>query len=254
MIQVQPKFSEKDQWLELAHEEALRYEILEFSSIYLNGAVPAEALDYYKSIHIADSLHGVFMDNYPLSINFAVQEISRKQCEQSMKQAVRIGAENVIFHSTALPFVRGGLEKVWGMDAADYYSYLADKYDKRIFIENFNDVDPTPIKIMMEHVSDERVGICLDVAHANYSRTPLKTWLSELGEYIGYLHLSDNTGDFDDHIVLGGGTTDLKMVNDWWQSLGRDIPVTIEMKTLEETRLSIEYLKKNEMFGEKLCN
>lgn len=249
MIQIQPKFSEKDKWLELAEEEALRYEILEFSSIYLNSPIPKEAFEHYKNINIADSLHGAFMDNYPLSINFAVQDISRKQCEQSMKQAERIGAENVVFHSTALPFVRGGLEKIWGMDAAEYYSYLADKYNKKIFIENFNDVDPTPMRIMMENVTDERIRICLDVAHANYSKTSLGDWLDELGDYIGYLHLSDNVGDYDDHVILGCGNTDLKLVNEWWMRLDKDIPITVEMKTFDETVQSIKYLKDNCLFG-----
>lgn len=249
MIQIQPKFSEKEKWLELAEEEALRYEILEFSSIYLNGPVSSEITDYYRRINKASSVHGAFMDNYPLSINFAVQEISRKQCEQSMKLAEKIGAENVVFHSTALPFVRGGLEKIWGRDAADYYSYLAAKYDKHIFIENFNDVEPTPMKIMMENIRDDRVGICLDVAHANYSNASLKEWFDELGDYIGYIHLSDNLGEWDDHVPLGTGNTDFGIVNEWWKKKNKDIPITIEMKSIEDTRQSIDYLKNNGMFG-----
>lgn len=249
MIQIQPKFTDKDKWLELAKFETLRYEILEFSFGYLNSPIPKEIFDYYKGSQMVTSIHGAFIDNYPLSINFEVQEISRKQCEKSMQQAVDIGAQNVVFHSTALPFVRGGLEKIWGKDAAEYYSYLAAKYNKHVFIENFNDVDPIPMKMMMEHVDDNRIGICLDVAHANYSKTSLSTWLEELGEYIGYLHLSDNSGDSDDHIPLGCGTTDLALVNDWWQKSNRDIPITIEMKTLEDTIQSIDYLKNNKMFG-----
>ena len=252
MIQIQPKFFERDKWLELARKEALRYEILEFSSIYTDGLVPTENIEYYKSIDIVDSIHGAFMDNYPISINFEVQAVSRRQCEESMKQAQIVGASNVIFHSTALAFVRGGLETFWGRDAADYYSYLADKYDKRIFIENFNDVDPVPMRIMMDNVNDDRIGICLDVAHANYSRVPLKGWLDELGEHIGYLHLSDNTGDWDDHIILGTGNTDLKQLHEWWEKQSREIPVTVEMKTLEDTRQSIEYLKANKLFGMSL--
>ncbi|MBP9997177.1 MAG: TIM barrel protein [Lachnospiraceae bacterium] len=249
MIQIQPHYSAKNEWLELARREALRYEILEFSSVYLNGPVPHDVLAFYKDIKITDSIHGAFIDNYPVSINFDIQGISRKKCEESMKQAVKIGASNVVFHSTALPFVRGGLENIWGKDAAEYYSFLAKKYDKHIYIENFNDVDPTPMRLMMENIQDDRVGICLDVAHANYSITSLEKWFDELGDYIGYLHLSDNAGCWDDHIILGTGNTNLRLVNDWWEKKNKDIPITIEMKTLEETEKSINFLKDNGMFG-----
>ena len=33
MIQIQPKYAHKDEWLELAKEETLRFEVLEFSKL-----------------------------------------------------------------------------------------------------------------------------------------------------------------------------------------------------------------------------
>lgn len=249
MIQIQPQYAHREGWMKLIEDETLRYEVLEFSSIHLNSDVPQEIVSWYKKSGIADSVHGAFIDVYPMSINFDVNEISRKKCENSCTQAKMIGAKNVVFHSTALPFCRQGLEKLWAQDAADYYQFLAEKFNLNILVENFNDVDFVPLKLMMGYVSDERVKICLDVAHANFSRVPVKKWFEEIGDYIGYLHLSDNNGEWDDHIVLGSGTTDLEVAHRWWYKNGKDIPITIEMKNPEDTRESIKYLKQRGLFG-----
>lgn len=249
MIQIQPKYAHKDEWLELAKEETLRFEVLEFSSIHLNTDVPKEVMDWYKETNLVSSIHGAFIDVYPMSINFDINEASRRRCEESMAQADELGISNVVFHSTALPFCRDGLEDIWARDAAEYYEYLAKKHNKNIFIENFNDVDYIPMLHMMRNISDERVGICLDVAHANFSRIPVKKWFEELGEYIGYLHLSDNMGDWDDHIVIGEGNTDLDIADKWWQRSGKDIPITLELKTPENVRKSIQYLRSRGLFG-----
>ena len=247
MLQIQPVYSNRNEWMDLAIEKTLRFEVLEFSSIYLNIPIQRKIIEWYKKSGLVDSIHGAFMDTYPLSPDYKVMEISRKRCETSCEQAQKLGAKNVIFHSTALPFVRGGLEKLWANDASEYYQMLAAKYNLNIFIENFNDVDYVPLKLMMEKVTDERVGICLDVAHANYSRKPVREWFDVLGDYIGYLHLSDNEGDWDNHIPLGSGTTDIESAYEWLKRSNRNIPVTIEMKTVETVRQSYDYLEKTGM-------
>ncbi len=249
MIQVQPKFSEKEKWFEYAKRRTLRYEILEFSSAYLNEMITDEQYDWYKNTGITDSIHGVFIDNYPLSIDDEIRAISRKHCEKSCEQAKKVGAKNIVFHSTALPFVRGGLEEVWGRDAAEYYSILAEQYDINIFIENFSDVDFDPLSRMMRHVDSDKVKVCLDIGHANYTRHSIDEWFEALGDNIGYIHISDNTGSWDDHMVLGEGNVDFRTADRFYRSKNGEIPLTIEVHTIEELDSSVKYLEKEHLFG-----
>ncbi len=243
MLQIQPRFAEKEKWQEFAKQNSLKYEILEFSSLYLNDEVTEEMISWYKKSGMATSLHGAFMDNYPVSPDKAIREVSRRKCELSCRQAIEVGAKNVVFHSTALTFVRKGYDTAWGKDAAEYYGELADRFDLNIFIENFVDVDDTPLLEMVKNIRGDRLGICLDIGHANYTRMTLDKWFEELGDHIGYIHLSDNTGKWDDHDILGEGTVDYITAGKYMKKMDKDIPVTIEVPTLEGLKKSIEYLK-----------
>ncbi len=249
MIQIQPVFNDKENWLAYAKKRTLKYEILEFSSAYLNQDIASEQFEWYAGTGLAASVHGVFMDNCPLSPDGVIREASIRRCRESCRQALRVGAKNVVFHSTALPFVRGGLEVLWGLDAAEFYEPLAEEYDLNIFIENFNDVDYVPLLNMMKHVNGDRVKVCLDIGHANYSRHPIAEWFEALGDHIGYLHVSDNDGRWDDHKVLGTGTVDFSAADAFYRKKGGNIPLTIEVHSLDELDASIRFLEKNRLFG-----
>lgn len=249
MLQIQPKFAQYRDWYQLAVSENLRFEILEFSSAYVNTQIPDEMIQWYRKTGFSDSLHGAFMDNFPISPDFKVREISRQRCEDSCQLAKTVGAKNVILHSTALPFLRGPIMEGWCKEAAAYYQGLAQKYDLNIYLENFHDVTPEPLKHFMNYITDPRVGLCLDVGHANYTRVPVSCWIEELGDHIGYLHLSDNGGEWDDHCVLGSGTVDFACVSDWYLKQDKEIPITLEVPSVAGVEESLQYLKEQHFFG-----
>ncbi|MCR5107679.1 MAG: sugar phosphate isomerase/epimerase [Lachnospiraceae bacterium] len=249
MIQIQPKYTEKEKWLDYAKKRTLRYEIIEFSFAYLNSEIDNEQYEWYRNSGLSDSVHGVFIDNYPLSFNDDIRKLSREHCEKSCRQAKMIGAENIVFHSTALPFVRAGQERLWGRDAAEYYSFLAEKYDLNVYIENFNDIDYDPLLFMMQNVQSEKVRICLDIGHANYTRYSVGKWFEKLADHIGYIHISDNNGMFDDHKILGTGNVDFLSADDFYAKKNGNIPLTIEVSSLNGLDESILFLEKNHLFG-----
>ncbi len=249
MLQIQPRYLQKEDWHELAVKETLRYEILEFSSYYLNKTIPEEVVEWYRETGLTDSIHGAFMDSFPISPDMRIRELSRVACENSCKLAKETGAKNVVFHSTALPFLRGPIMLGWCKEAAEYYQMLADKYDLNILMENFSDIDYEPLARMMEYVTDPRVKICLDAGHTNYSCASVAEWLEVLDEHIGYIHLSDNFGRWDDHCVLGKGSVDFASVHSWWSKQTKEIPITLEVPTIDGVNESLDYLKEHHYFG-----
>ena len=65
-------------------------------------------------------------------------------------------------------------------------------------------------------VDDPRLGLCLDVGHANtcVSTTPPAAWVAPMAPYLRHVHLHSNEGDTDLHGTLGTGTVPMGDVID----------------------------------------
>ena len=251
MLQIQPQFKACDAWTALAGREGLRYEALEpVSPPYVYGGAPYEdCCEWYRASGRVTSLHGAFIDVNPASGDPLFRALSRQRCEESCSLAERLGAKNVVFHSSCFPFLRGGYLDVWAGTCADFYLELVERHGLRIFIENSPDLDPQPIRELMRRISDPRVEVCLDIGHAHYSRVPVAKWFDALGDWIGYLHLSDNGGAFDDHLPLGEGNVDWEESNRLWLCLDRDVPMTLEVGGISGVEHSLRYLRDHRYFG-----
>ena len=250
-IQLQPQIAELEQWTILARQENAVFEVVDPVMVPEIGALEKQlcTAEQYRKTGLTASMHGTFIDVNPASGDPDVRELSRRRCRESCEIALALGADNLVFHSSAFPFLRGAYLENWAAGCAAFYEELAANYPVRLYIENAQDVDPTPLRKLMEKLRSDRIGVCLDIGHANYSRTPIGQWFDQLGEWIQYLHLSDNLGEFDDHMPLGQGCVDWELVNRLWKSLGKEIPVTLETGTLEATRKSIAFLRNHQYFG-----
>ena len=251
LLQFQPQSADMEQWAKLAHEENAAFEVMDpfFLPGIRNFEKYRQIAQQYRETGIAASVHGAFIDVNPASGDPAVRELSRQRCRESCEIALALGAGNVVFHSSAFPFLRGAYLENWAASCGSFYEELVMQYPVRIYIENAQDLDPTPLRSLMEHICSDRIGVCLDIGHIHYSRTPVCQWFDQLGEWIRYLHLSDNMGEFDDHLPLGKGTIDWEQVNVLWKALGKDIPITLETGDLESARESIRFLREHGYFG-----
>ena len=251
LLQIQPVHSSRDKWSELAESEGLGFEVLELSmppALNESGLFD-EYVGWYKKSGRALSLHGNFIDVNPGSGDKKFRELSYKRCRESCKAAVDIGAENVVFHSSCFPFLRGPYLEGWASLCIDFYEELCQEFDLNLFIENSPDIDPGPLKTLMEIKKDDRIGVCLDIGHAAYSGTPVKNWFEELSPYIGYLHLSDNRGKYDDHLPLGEGTVDWEEADRMFRSIGKKMPMTLEVGNTDNVRASVRFLRERGLFG-----
>lgn len=245
MLQVQPVFKNKGEFEELAKDYNVGFEALELS--FAN--ITKEKRDWYESCGLVTSYHGAFMNVNPGCGDDRIRDLSRLECKESIENAIKCGAKNVVFHSTCEAFIRGGYMEYWSSLCADFYNSLANEYKINIYIENSMDVDPEPIKLLISKTNNSLVKACLDVGHVNYSRTPIEKWVDVLGDSIGYLHLSDNKGLFDDHMQLGTGNIDWGKTSKLLSYLGKDIPMTLEVGDIEQIKSSIDFIKGNHYFG-----
>lgn len=251
ILQIQPVFDQKEQWQALAERENLLYEALDPAMPQMvNGSTLLEwCCGWLRRSGRTQSLHGAFIDVNVASGDPMFRALSQRRCRESCSEAVMAGAKNVVFHSSCFPYLRGPYLDNWAGLCADFFQSLAESYQMNIYIENSFDLDPQPLYALMQRVTDPRVGVCLDYGHAHYSRTPLRGWFDALGDRIGYLHLSDNNGLYDEHLPLGRGTVDWGEASALWQTLGRDVPMTLEVGGIEGVEESLHYLIEYKLFG-----
>ena len=251
LLQVQPWFNFRHEWKELAERENMTFEVLELSSpASLNDELHmADCRQWYRREESTESYHGAFIDVNPASGDPAFRELSQKRCRESCENAVYVGAENIVFHSSCATFLRGIYLERWADTCAAFYEELAETYGLKVFIENSQDNDGYPIAEIMRRTGHPSIGVCLDIGHVNYSRMPLPEWLELLGDRIGYLHISDNLGFYDDHLILGEGTVDFETADRFWHASGKKMPITLETGSIDNTERSIRFLKKHGLFG-----
>ena len=246
-LQVQPQYASRNLWEALAVKEGLGYEVLELSAPFVTERDLCR--QWYRGTGRVVSVHGAFIDINPASMDAGIFAVSRQRCHESCMLARSLGAGHVIFHSSCETFLRGLYMDRWAGRCASFYESLSEQYDLRIWIENSQDMDAGPISELMKRTTDPRVGVCLDIGHVNYSRMPMEQWFDILGDRIGYLHLSDNNGLYDDHLPLGEGTVNWAEADALWRSTGRKMLLTLEVGATEGVMRSIRYLKEHGYFG-----
>ncbi len=245
ILQLQPEYKNRNEWIKLAKAEKMRFEVIDFSRPGYDKSDTENMVSWYTGTGRVKSLHGNFIGVNPASSDENIAELSKEKAEESFVFASKLGAENIIFHSGAESFLRGSYIDSWAKRTADFYCSMARKYGKRVFIENSQDVDPDPIYQLMRQCEVDYVRVCLDIGHVNYSREPLQVWVDKLRDYIGYIHLSDNMGMFDDHLPLGDGIVHWDLVNEICKNKLDNPIITLETGDIDSTIKSIEFLKKH---------
>ena len=250
-FQIQPRYLEDKEWETVALQEGLFYEAIEMFSppVLGNEHLTEDCLRWYMAGGRTLSVHGAFIDVNPASSDMAVRSLARRRCQESCHIAAKVGAKNIVFHSSCATFLRGMYLDSWAGVCAEYYEELAQKSGLRIWIENSQDIDAVPLMELMKRISSPQIGVCLDLGHAHYSRLSIEQWFDCLGDRIGYLHLSDNNGVWDEHLPLGEGNIDWEKADRCWRAADRVMPITIEVGDLEDLQRSIRFLKENGYFG-----
>jgi sugar phosphate isomerase/epimerase len=142
----------------------------------------------------------------PLSIHTALTGCNPELFEQEVDIAAGLGASLIVAHEPTLGFKLE--EELVGLDCCREVMEYAFSRGVRVALENgpFTTLDRTVAKIGQE------VDVCLDVGHANLTEGGIGAFLERFGPRIAHVHLSDNYGEDDDHLVPGDGYISME---DW---------------------------------------
>ena len=168
-----------------------------------------------KSLDMIYTVHCPFADINIASPSKPMLKASLKRLKQSMAYANRLNAELWVLHPGFVtgisPFYPG---RTWqqNVQSLRQLTGTAEEYGLRFAIENVPQKYGSIMKTAEDFKrlyseTDLEVGIVLDVGHANLENQT-DPFLTQLPDKIWHFHLSDNTGEVDQHLGIGYGKID----------------------------------------------
>ena len=173
-------------------------------------------LEIFDSYDISIFLHAPTIDLNPASLNPGIREETLKQLNETVDLAVEIGAKAITTHPGMINRLEDRIRD-WGMVYSIETLQEANNYAKdrgiKFSVENMPNRYAYFCNSAEEHeffVKESGSYATVDTGHANTSEDPASFFKMKK---IVYYHLNDNDGKKDQHLALGEGTFDLKLLN-----------------------------------------
>ena len=193
-----------------------------------------------------DTLHGVFFDIKPNSMDSAIAQRSRALMRQSLAIANRLGVRGVTFHSDIYGGMRLSIPpEVW-LNAAEalFRQLCAENPGLDVWLENTIEQEPDQLLALARRMEDvPNFGLTFDLAHASLSATDGAVWLREMGPFVRHVHLNDNDLYADRHWPVGEGSIDYPRFAALADAHIPGVPMLMEVRTLEDARASLQAME-----------
>lgn len=261
MIEIIPEIGNIDKYQKLAEKFSLGFEYNDFFEPELLDDCSAlqERIRQYKSLlrpRGIDTMHGAFYDIVPFSWDSGIRRHSFYRMQQSVDIAEQLGCRGVVFHAGLKPAYAANERyyRNWLETMADVARKLLEQSSTtEIYFENVLETSPAELKELAEGLKDEkRFGICLDIAHMMLvDGAEAEQWLRELAPFIRHFHINDNHRKTDEHLALGDGDIDWTGIFRAVERYGlKDRSMLLEVKGLQRTEESLEYLRRRSWLAE----
>jgi len=231
------------------------WEIIGEGQQKVEGEFRERVKEIYETTNLVLSLHAPLSDINIASVNEGIWEESIRQIKESIENTYEF-VENIcvvhpgILSPLSIHMPEKAIQKaIAGLTALCEF---AAERGLRIAVENLPSINmmlgryPDELIQIVRGVNMDILGICLDVAHANTTRT-LDEFLNicDKAEDIDIIHLhaSDNFGADDLHLPLGKGNLDWKKVLNGINDYGYEGLMVMELYTIEDGIESLEFIK-----------
>lgn len=237
--------------MEISTEYGVAFEYNDFTSpdIYNDSEEVNRLIRMYKGLGrdmSRDTMHGAFLGTDIAAIDPFFRNRSQKLLSQSVQIADELGCRGVVFHTGLIGTLR--LEYYldnWLCIAEAFFSKLCEKYPHiEIYLENTFEQEPEIFGRLMERMkTNHNFRLCLDYGHAFLTQTPVSKWCKSFAPYIGHMHLNDNDGCDDLHLVPGQGKIDFLKLKEQLREFDINVQMLLELKGYENARAALEYMK-----------
>ena len=172
--------------------------------------------EFLASNRLKLQVHAPLSDINIASFSEKVREASITEVVETVKMAAGLGAEMVTFHPGHLSPVAHldpGRIRALTVDAVKRIARAGKDGGVPLAMENMPKTRMTAFHgpaDLLQCVEGTDVGLCLDVGHAN-TTGDLDDYLAA-SDRVRNIHIHDNNGDWDDHLVLGAGNLPLARI------------------------------------------
>ncbi len=189
------------------------------------------------------TVHAPFEGLNLASLNDDEWDESIDKISKCIKGASEIGSPHITIHPGFISKVSEYFpSEAWekNLEAFKQLAEVAEDYDIKIGIENMPSMPhllckrPSELLGLVDSVGSDNVGMVLDVGHANTNGN-LDRFL-ELSRNISMVHLHDNQGVHDSHLMIGEGNIDFRKVFSFLEDYNG--PFVIEGRNISEGKSS----------------
>ena len=185
--------------------------------------------------------HGPFAELCPCAIDPRVRQVSLDRVIQAAELAESLGISRVLFHGGFIPLVY--FPEWYVEQSVLFWKEALDRIpsDVTLLVENVMEPGPETLVQIAGGVNAPRLGLCLDVGHANtiVSKVPPLDWISPMAPYLRHVHLHNNEGNMDTHSPLDQGRIPMEEVLEKISACCPEVTFTIEN---QDCRDSVRYL------------
>ena len=195
-------------------------------------------------------LHAPFAELAPCAIDPLVREVTRTRYRQTVRLARELGVNRLVIHGGFVPQV---YFPEWYIEQSVQFwrEFLRELPDgMTVALENVMEPEPSLLAEIARQVDDARLGLCLDVGHANtfVSHVPPLEWIAPMAPWLRHVHIHDNAGQMDLHDPLGKGVIQMERVLDEIVRLAPAATFTIEN---QDCAPSIDWLRQKGYLGDE---
>ena len=210
--------------------------------------------DRLEKSGLACTFHAPFEDLRPASFDSKIRKVSMDRLLSACRIAEIFHPLTIVCHPEFMKWIYFEKEEAWlklSIESWGEVCETAKQYGARVLLENVFDETPEMLLRLVEGIGPENTGICLDIGHLTiFTKCPLSEWLETLGPYIKELHLHDNHGVFDEHLVIGRGSIDFDPLFQYIKDHGAKPIYTLEQHREEDIEPNIRALYSlRERFG-----
>lgn len=152
--------------------------------------------------------HAPFAELSPSAIDPRVLALTRERYLSSIRIAGELGIKRIVIHSGYIPKVY--FPEYFVERSIEFWKELMKGLpgDILIALENVMDETPDMLVQIAREADDKRLGLCLDIGHANCSNGGVSPigWLEAMREYLVHVHIHNNFGERDTHNALPEGS------------------------------------------------
>ncbi|MDP6964002.1 MAG: sugar phosphate isomerase/epimerase family protein [Planctomycetota bacterium] len=201
------------------------------------------------SVHLPfyPSVPALVNDNARWSVidtNASQRQISVANAKQGIAAAASLGAQSAVLHLGWQQDQWTDHSHGWAREAVIEMMACAAENSIKLLLENIIS-EGTRVSALMQMLDEidpeRRVGICLDLGHANIEGDVAHELITALPR-LDHIHLHDNDGIQDSHLCPGSGSINWRQVIDLLQENGFSGFAALELRDYSRGELSPQQL------------